>query len=51
MMLLIKIDQSSITFDKIRPIVDLNPMEIVSTIDWTAEIERKSRLKADSNPI
>ena len=55
MTLLIKIDQLLITFDKIRPIVDLNRIEIVATIDRTAEIGSKksikSRFKSDLDQI
>ena len=45
MTLLINIDQLSITFDQIRLIVDLNRIEIVKTIDQTAEIGSKKSIK------
>ena len=46
MMLSIKIDPLSITFDKIRPFVNLNRIEIVWTIDRTAEIGAKKSIKS-----
>ena len=39
-------DQLSITIDKIWPIVDLNWIEIVATMDWTAEIGSKKSIKS-----
>ena len=46
MTLSIKIDQLSITFDQIQPIVDLNRIEIVATIDRIAEIGSKKSIKS-----
>ena len=46
MTLSIKIDQLSSTFDEIRPIVDLNWIQIVATIDGTAEMGSKKSIKS-----
>ena len=46
MTLLILIDQLSIKIDKIRPIIDLNRIEIVVTIDRTVEIGSKKSFKS-----